>query len=77
MNYDAGVVDQFSVLSCLFSESAPRAETGMGLEVIASLREVSRRFLSKKPPRRIRVFRFPVGALPTGDALDQLGIYGK
>jgi len=49
----------------------------MGLEVIASLREVSRRFLSKKPPRRIRVFRFPVGALPTGDALDQLGIYGK
>ena len=40
----------------------------MGLEVIASLREVSRRFLSKKPPRRIRVFRFPVGALPTGDA---------
>ena len=43
----------------------------MGLEVIASLCEVSRRFLSNEPPRRIRVFRFPVGALPTGSRLDQ------
>ena len=61
--------NQFPVLGCQFSELAPRAEAGMGLEVMASLCEVSRRSLSKKPPRRIRVFRFPVGALPTGSRL--------
>jgi hypothetical protein len=39
----------------------------MGLEVIGNLRVVSRRIHPRKPPRRIRAFRFPVGALPTGD----------
>jgi len=44
----------------------PRAETAMGLEVIGDLR-VDSRFSIQENRRRIRAFRFPVGALPTGD----------
>ena len=44
----------------------PRAKTAMGLEVIGDLR-VDSRLSIQENRRRIRAFRFPVGALPTGD----------